>query len=215
MGRDSDDPDERGRGRQVRRRRRHAGRHGGPVRRHRPRRGHHVDDDQLAGRRDPRHVHRDRREERRRARPAGRHAAERHPEGVPSAEGVRVPTAPVDAAGARHRGVLHGRDAPLASDLDLRLPHPRGRLDRRAGARLHVGQRLRLRRVGAGGRARGRCVRARLSFFFNAHIDFFEEIAKYRAARRIWATWMRDRYGAVDTAIDDPCGSTRRRQACR
>jgi methylmalonyl-CoA mutase N-terminal domain/subunit len=38
----------------------------------------------------------------------------------------------------------------------------------------------------------------RLSFFFNAHMDFFEEIAKYRAARRIWARWMRDRYGASD-----------------
>src|SRR5437870_3949560 len=38
----------------------------------------------------------------------------------------------------------------------------------------------------------------RLSFFFNAHIDFFEEIAKYRAARRIWARWMRHRYGAVN-----------------
>jgi methylmalonyl-CoA mutase N-terminal domain/subunit len=38
----------------------------------------------------------------------------------------------------------------------------------------------------------------RLSFFFNAHIDFFEEIAKYRAARRIWARWMRDRYGATE-----------------
>ena len=37
----------------------------------------------------------------------------------------------------------------------------------------------------------------RLSFFFNAHIDFFEEIAKYRAARRIWARWLRDRYGAA------------------
>src|SRR6476469_1970675 len=36
----------------------------------------------------------------------------------------------------------------------------------------------------------------RLSFFFNAHLDFFEEIAKYRAARRIWARWLRDRYGA-------------------
>src|SRR5437868_4098296 len=36
----------------------------------------------------------------------------------------------------------------------------------------------------------------RLSFFFNAHLDFFEEIAKYRAARRIWATQLRDRYGA-------------------
>ncbi len=37
-----------------------------------------------------------------------------------------------------------------------------------------------------------------LSFFFNAHIDFFEEIAKYRAARRIWARWLHDRYGATD-----------------
>jgi methylmalonyl-CoA mutase, N-terminal domain len=39
----------------------------------------------------------------------------------------------------------------------------------------------------------------RLSFFFNAHNDFFEEIAKYRAARRIWATEMRDTFGAEDT----------------
>ncbi len=38
----------------------------------------------------------------------------------------------------------------------------------------------------------------RLSFFFNAHLDFFEEIAKYRAARRIWARQMRDKYGAQD-----------------
>lgn len=38
----------------------------------------------------------------------------------------------------------------------------------------------------------------RLSFFFNAHNDFFEEIAKYRAARTIWARTMRDRYGAKD-----------------
>ena len=36
----------------------------------------------------------------------------------------------------------------------------------------------------------------RLSFFFNAHIDFFEEIAKYRAARRIWARELRERFGA-------------------
>jgi methylmalonyl-CoA mutase N-terminal domain/subunit len=51
------------------------------------------------------------------------------------------------------------------------------------------------------GRAAGLDVDAftpQLSFFFNAHIDFFEEIAKYRAARRIWARWMRERYGARD-----------------
>ncbi len=38
----------------------------------------------------------------------------------------------------------------------------------------------------------------RLSFFFNSHLDFFEEIAKFRAARRIWARRMRDKYGAKD-----------------
>jgi methylmalonyl-CoA mutase N-terminal domain/subunit len=37
-----------------------------------------------------------------------------------------------------------------------------------------------------------------LSFFFNAHIDFFEEIAKFRAARRIWARWLKERYGAKE-----------------
>jgi methylmalonyl-CoA mutase N-terminal domain/subunit len=36
-----------------------------------------------------------------------------------------------------------------------------------------------------------------LSFFFDAHLDFFEEIAKFRAARRIWARWLRDVYGAT------------------
>ena len=38
----------------------------------------------------------------------------------------------------------------------------------------------------------------RLSFFFNSHSDFFEEIGKFRAARRIWARWMKERYGATD-----------------
>jgi methylmalonyl-CoA mutase N-terminal domain/subunit len=49
------------------------------------------------------------------------------------------------------------------------------------------------------GRERGLDVDAfapRLSFFFDAHIDLFEEIAKFRAARRLWARWLRDRYGA-------------------
>jgi len=37
-----------------------------------------------------------------------------------------------------------------------------------------------------------------LSFFFNAHVDLFEEVAKYRAARRIWSRWLKERYGATD-----------------
>jgi methylmalonyl-CoA mutase, N-terminal domain len=51
------------------------------------------------------------------------------------------------------------------------------------------------------GRSRGLDVNAfapGLSFFFDSHIDFFEEIAKFRAARRIWARWLREVYGATD-----------------
>ena len=54
-----------------------------------------------------------------------------------------------------------------------------------------------------------------LSFFFNAHIDLFEEIAKFRAARRIWARWLRERYGARTDRGRSGCGSTRRPPASR
>ena len=94
------------------------------------------------------------------------------------------------------------RDAAVPPDLDLGLPHPRGGLDGRAGARLHARGRLRVRRVRRS--RRGLDVdefAPRLSFFFNAHIDFFEEIAKYRAARRIWARELRERYGADRRAL--------------
>ena len=47
------------------------------------------------------------------------------------------------------------------------------------------------------------CFAPRLSFFFNAHSDFLEEIAKFRAARRIYAHLMRDRFGAVRPALAD------------
>ncbi len=94
------------------------------------------------------------------SRPARWHAAERHLEGVPGAEGVRVPATAVDAAGARHDRVHRGRDAALALDLDLRLSHPRGGLDRGRGVGVHAGQRVRLRRVGDAGRLAGRLVRA-------------------------------------------------------
>jgi methylmalonyl-CoA mutase N-terminal domain/subunit len=53
-----------------------------------------------------------------------------------------------------------------------------------------------------------------LSFFFDAHIDFFEEIAKFRAARRIWARWLRDVYGARPTRRSG-CASTPRPRECR
>jgi methylmalonyl-CoA mutase, N-terminal domain len=86
--------------------------------------------------------------------------------------------------------------AEVQPDLDQRLPHPRGGRDGGTGAGLHAAQRLRVRR------ARHRAgldvddFAPRLSFFFDVHNDFFEEIAKFRAARRIWAKRLRDVYGA-------------------
>ena len=98
--------------------------------------------------------------------------------------------------------VLRPGDASLAPGFDLRVPHPRGGIDGAAGARLHARGRVRVRPVGdrhAG--STWTTSRPRLSFFFNAHIDFFEEIAKYRAARRIWAREMRETFGARDPAL--------------
>ena len=87
----------------------------------------------------------------------------------------------------------------LEHDLDFRLPHPRGRLDRGAGTRVHDRRRHRIRRSRAQSRAR-RSTRSRaaLSFFFNVHNNFFEEIAKFRAARRLWARIMKERFDAKD-----------------
>ena len=55
----------------------------------------------------------------------------------------------------------------------------------------------------------------RLSFFFNAHIDFFEEIAKYRAARRIWARELRETFGARDPTLVADALPHADRRACR
>ena len=95
--------------------------------------------------------------------PARRDAAERHPEGVPGPEGVLLPAATERAAGERRDRVHRGRDAALAPGLDLRLPHPRSRIDRPAGARVHGRQRVRLRRGRGRGRARDRRLRTRAS----------------------------------------------------
>jgi methylmalonyl-CoA mutase, N-terminal domain len=86
--------------------------------------------------------------------------------------------------------------AQVQPDLDLGLPHSRGGRDGGPGARVHAPERLRVRGAGDRAWARRRPVRARLSFFFDVHNDFFEEIAKLRAARRIWARGMKEKYGA-------------------
>ena len=161
MGRDSDDPRVARRGRPLRRRDRLRRRHGGALRRHPARRRHHVDDDQRPGRAGVLHVPRRRRAAGRRPRHAQRHAADRHLQGVHRAEGVAVPARAAPAPDRRPDGVLRREDPGVQAAVGLRLPHPRGRLDGRAGAGLHPRRRVRLRRAGAVARPGRRRVRAR------------------------------------------------------
>ena len=195
MGRDSDDPrlGEVGHcGVAIDSRRRH----GGPVRGHPAGRRHDVDDDQRAGRPGLLHVPRRRRAAGRRPRRPQRHAADRHLQGVHRAEGVALPARAAPAPHRRPDGVLRA-GIPAYKPLSVSGYHIR-----EAGST--AAQELAYTLAdGFGyvelGLSRGLDVDVfapGLSFFFDAHVDFFEEIAKFRAARRIWARWMRDVYGA-------------------
>ena len=128
---------------------------------HPARRRHHVDDDQRPRRTRLLHVPRRRRAPGRRPGRAQRHPADRHLQGVHRPEGVAVRARAAPAADRRPDGVLRREDPGLQAALGVRLPHPRGRLDGRAGARVHAGRRLRLRRARAVARPRRRRVRAR------------------------------------------------------
>ena len=172
------------------------GRHRAAVRRHPARQGDDVDDDQRAGGRPAGVLRGRRRAPGHPARGAGRHDPERHAEGVHRPEGVDLRHPAASAHHPRHAGLLHARDAALEHDQRQRLPHPRGGSDRGAGAGVDAGRRHRLRRARSRRRPRRRRLRPRLSFFLDVHNDFFEEVAKFRAARRMWARIMRDRFGA-------------------
>ena len=113
-----------------------------------------------------------------------------------------LPAAGAPEADRRPDGVRRARDPGLQAAVGVGLSHPRGRGDGRAGAGVHPRRRVRLRRAGPVAGWTSSSSRPGLSFFFDAHIDFFEEIAKLRAARRIWARWLRDVYGAkTDKAL--------------
>ena len=115
--------------------------------------GLHLDDDQRAGGHHARLLRRRGRAQGHAAGAARRHDPDGHPQGVHRPEGVVLPGRPGDAARDRHGRVLREADAALAPDLDLRLPHPRGRLDGAAGAGVHAEGRLHLRRAGDRARA--------------------------------------------------------------
>ena len=125
-----------------------------------------------------------------------------HPQGVHRAEGVHLPAGAVDAARDGHGRVL--RDARCRCGTRSRSPATtsarRARRRRRSSrSRSPTASRTSSGRSSAA--STSTTFAPRLSFFFNAHLDFFEEIAKYRAARRIWARELRDRYGAKDAAL--------------
>ena len=129
----------------------------------------------------------------------GGHAAERHPQGVHRPEGVHLPAGAVDAPRRRHDRVRQ---------------HARCRSGTRSASPATTSARPARRRCRSwrsrSPTASSTCAAAstagcdiddfapRLSFFFNCHNDFFEEIAKFRAARRIWAREMRETFGAKD-----------------
>ena len=158
MGINSDSPHAHGRGRALRGCGRLRRGHAHALRRNRRGIGHHVDDHQLAGADPLRDVSRRRRRAGDSVPEARRHAAERHPQGIHRAEGVHLPDPAVDAPRHRRGGVLHAQRPELEPRLHQRVPHPRGREHRRAGARLHACRRLRVR----GGRHRARARRRRV-----------------------------------------------------
>ena len=148
------------------------------------------------------HVHCRRRKAGRARRPIARHHSERHPQGIHRAKGIHLPARAIHAAGGGHDGIRRAE----ASRSGIRSPSAATTSARRAPLR----RRNWPSRWPMGmeyvrwGIARGMDVdefAPRLSFFFNAHNDFFEEIAKYRAARRIWAREMRETFKAKESAL--------------
>ena len=130
-------------------------------------------------------------------RPPRRHDPGRHPQGVHRPEGVVLPDRPGDAAAGRPDRVVARptcRAGTRSRSPATTSARPARRPRRSSRSRSRTASPTSSRRS-----SRGLDVddfAPRLCFFFNAQIDFFEEIAKYRAARRIWARELRDTYGA-------------------
>ena len=140
-----------------------------------------------------------RREAGRVRRSAARHRAERHPQGVRRARELHLPAAarrcgsrptcsPTATSGCR--AGTRSRSPATTSARRARRPSRSSRSRSRTGSRTceaAVAAGLSPDEFGE-----------RLSFFFNAHNDFFQEVAKFRAARTLWARIMRDRFGATN-----------------
>ena len=121
-------------------------RHGDVVRSNSARPGQHLDDGELFGVDPARDVPGGGRAQRNSVGSRRRHDSERHAQGVHRAEGMDLPAASGAPDRHRHDRVLRAQGSALARRVDLGLPHPRGRLDRGAGAGVHDRRRHLLRR---------------------------------------------------------------------
>ncbi len=140
-----------------------------------------------------------RRQAGRAAREADRHDPERHPEGIRRARHVDLPGAAVDAADRRFDPVTRttSRRASTRSASPARMcATPAATAVEEMAYTLANGLAYVDELLARGGDVEK--FAKRLSFFFYVHMDFFDEIAKFRAGRRLWALLMRDRYGVQD-----------------
>ena len=219
LGLDSDDPRCLGEVGPHRRGDRHDRRHAHRLRRDPARPGVDVDDDQRArGVPAAASTSWSREEQGVPARAAARDDAERHAQGVHRARQLHLPAGAVDAPDDRPVRST----ATSGSRAGTRSRSPATTSARRAARRCR--------------RSRSRCRRGiayvqaaidaglavdefapRLAFFFNGHNNVFQEVAKFRAARRMWAHIMRERFGAQRTKVDDAAlpHADRRRHADR
>ena len=132
------------------------------------------------------------------------HRAERHPEGIHRPRHLHLPADAVHAADHRHVRLLPRARPALEHDLDLRLSHPRGGVappPRKSRSPWPTASRTSQRARDAGQDVDD--FAPQLSFFFNAHNNLLEEVAKFRAARRMWARIMRERFKARRPALPD------------
>ena len=135
---------------------------------------------------------------------AARHDPERHPEGVRRARHLHLPAAALDAPHHRHLRLLRERAA--AAGTRSRSPATTSARPARPRSRRSPSPSPTASPTCEAALAAGLDVddfAPRLSFFFNAHNNLFEEVAKFRAARRLWARIMSERFGAKRPALDD------------
>ena len=150
------------------------------------------------------------------AREALGHDPERHPEGIHRARHLHLSAAAVAAHRHRHLRVLRARAAAAGTrsrSAAITSARPARRRCRRSRSPSPTRSPTSQAAIDAGLDVNP--FGQRLSFFFNAHNNFLEEIAKFRAARRLWARIMRDRFRRDAIRARSSCASTRRRPAAR